>query len=172
MHTLGIAKSRRTIWQPSVIKSHQAKMVMKWLDTNWQDRMLAFKFSRGDTPLFFLFLIDPWTMTSGILQNSTPNFPLQNRQYSRERLVHFLFQVPPKKEFPWVAIRVSGEFRGPGCPPLSTWWHSTGPGVQPFHHFLGLVWIGSSLLPYGSSIIGYPQGLHQTGKTFPSYSCP
>ena len=177
MHTLGITKSGRTIWQSDVIKSHQARMVMRWLDTIWQDRMLSFIFSRGDAPtmwftLFFLFLVDPWTLISGILQDSTPNCPLQNRQHSRERLEHFHCQVPPKKEFPWVAISVSSEYRGPGCPPLRTWWHATGPGDQPFHHFPGLVWFGISLLPYGSSIIGYPKGLHQNGKTFSSNSWP
>ena len=53
-------------------------------------------------------------ITSGILPNSTPNCPLQCSHVSRERLVHSLFHVPPKKEITWVGIRWVG---GQGVPP-------------------------------------------------------
>ena len=116
---LGLTKLRWTVWQQDGVKPHQAKMVMKWLDTIFQDRMLAIKCLRGDTPtlrspLFFIFMMDFCTITSGILPNSTPNCPLQCSHVSRERLVHFLFHVPPKKEITWVGIRCVG---GQGVPP-------------------------------------------------------
>jgi hypothetical protein len=40
---LGLAKLRRTVWQQAGAKPHQAKMVMKWLDTIFQDRMFTIK---------------------------------------------------------------------------------------------------------------------------------
>ena len=47
--SLGLAKFRRTVWQQDGAKPHQARMVMEWLDTIFQDRMLAIKCLRGDT---------------------------------------------------------------------------------------------------------------------------
>ena len=44
-------------------------------------------------------------------------------------------------------------------------------GIQPSHHHLGLVWFDNRWLSYGSSWFGYPQGVHQTGKTVFSNSC-
>ena len=64
------------------------------------------------SPLFFMFMMDFCTITSGILPNSTPNFPLQSSNVSRERLVHFLFHIPQRKN--WVALRWVG---GQGVPP-------------------------------------------------------
>ena len=85
-------------------------MVMEWLDTIFQDRILDIKCLRGDSPdmrspLFFMSMIDFCTITFGILPSSTPSFPLESSYVSRERLVHFLFHVPPKKEITWVANR-------------------------------------------------------------------
>ena len=47
--TLGLSKFSWTVWQQDGAKQHQARMVMKWLDTIFQDRMLAIKCLRGDT---------------------------------------------------------------------------------------------------------------------------
>jgi hypothetical protein len=48
-----LAKLRSTVWQQNGPKPHQAKMVMKWLDTISQDRMLAIKCLRVDTSSSF-----------------------------------------------------------------------------------------------------------------------
>ena len=47
--TLRHISFRRTVWQEDGAKPHQARMVMEWLDTIFQDRMLAIKCLRGDT---------------------------------------------------------------------------------------------------------------------------
>ena len=48
--TLGLVKFRRIMWQQDGFKPHQAKMMMEWLDTILQDRMLAINCLRRDTP--------------------------------------------------------------------------------------------------------------------------
>jgi hypothetical protein len=58
--------------QQDGVKPHQAKIVMKWLDTIIQDRRLAIKCLKGDTPtlrspLFFIFIMDFCTITSAKL---------------------------------------------------------------------------------------------------------
>jgi hypothetical protein len=100
---LRLTKLRGTLWQQDGVKPHQAKMLMKWLDTIFHNRMLAIKCLKGGTPtlrspLFFIFMLDFCTITSGILQNSTPNCPLQSSHVSRVRLKHFLFHVTQKKK--------------------------------------------------------------------------
>ena len=45
--TLWLAKFNWTVWQEDDAKPHQARMVMKWLDTDFQDRMVAIKCLRG-----------------------------------------------------------------------------------------------------------------------------
>jgi hypothetical protein len=115
---------------------------------------LLLKCLRGDTPtmippLFFLFLMDVCSITSGILPNSTPNFPLQSSHVSRDRLVHFLFHVPQKKEIPWVAPRWEG---GRCVPPQAL--DDMCPVLVSSHSITILAWYGSApacchkVLPY------------------------
>ena len=48
--TLWLAKFNWTVWRQDDAKPHQARIVMEWLDTIFQDRMLAINWClRGDT---------------------------------------------------------------------------------------------------------------------------
>ena len=67
--------------------------------------------------MFFMFMMDFWNIFSGILPNSTLTFLFKAAMFwclQGEVVVHFLFQLPPKKEITWVAVRWVG---GPGVPP-------------------------------------------------------
>ena len=46
---LGVNRFRRTIWQQDGAKPHQARMVLEWLDSVFETRMLALKSLRGDS---------------------------------------------------------------------------------------------------------------------------
>ena len=47
--TLGMTKFRRMVWQQDGAKPHQAEMIMEWLDSIFQERMLPIKSLRGDS---------------------------------------------------------------------------------------------------------------------------
>jgi hypothetical protein len=122
-------------------------MVMKWLDTIFQDKMLAIKCLRVDTPTmvsssFFLFLMDLYTITSGTLSLSC---------ISKERN-------------PMGCTQVS---RGQGVPPQAL--DDMHPILVSSHSitilvWFGLLWFGTSLLPHSFSLLGYPQGLNHGRK--------
>ena len=46
---LGEALFNLTVWQQDRAKPHQANMVMDWLDSIFEERMLAIKSRRGET---------------------------------------------------------------------------------------------------------------------------
>ena len=73
-------------------------------------KMLAFHPNHEPPHLFFMLMMDYWTITSGILPHSTLTFLFKAGMFL---CLHFLFHVPPKKEITWVAVRRVG---GPGFP--------------------------------------------------------
>ena len=93
-----------------------------------------------------------WTSAPSIL-GSCQTLSLQCSHVCRERVVHFLLHVPPKKVITWVAVRWVG---GPGVPPqaLDGKHPVLEDGVQPLHDHPGLVWLGTILLPHRSSELG------------------